>query len=148
MFPYALSGVILGLAGATVAPAILFWLVGTVGLSVSEGVFTFKKLLDAATGALAFSPAVIIVAGGHALFLGLPAFLLFQAFGKLSWRTAVAGGFLIGALPVSMISAPGSYTAWSSAAGTALVFGAFGVCGGAAFWFLWKRFGAQPSSSD
>jgi hypothetical protein len=102
--------------------------------------------------------AAFVIALGHAVVLGVPAVALLWHRRLVNWFTALATGFVIGAVPFGFISWPLSYgntNAWidhvqtiangvPTAAGwiqyvrTLLTFGAFGALGGLACWlWLW-----------
>ena len=161
-----LRGIALGLFGATCVPALVF---SAIGLASSGASGLAPDVI--ASGAFRFAIPAAIVAGAHALLLGLPAFLVLWKLGKANWLTSGSGGFVIGAAPLLLYSFPRDRPGWSSSgrmwgevrdfyvngtptvwewlgyAQSAAYFGFFGLCGGLAFWLLWKRFGPQPSSS-
>ena len=161
-----LRGIALGLVGAACVPALVFLTIGLAS-SWSSG-FAPDSI---ASGALRFVIPAVIVAGLHALLLGLPAFLVLWKLSKANWLTSGIGGFVIGAAPLLVYSFPRVRPGWSSSgrmwgevrdfyvngaptvwewlsyAQSAAYFGFYGLCGGLAFWLIWRRFGAQPSSS-
>jgi hypothetical protein len=124
------------IVGAALAPALL------VGLATGQANIVF----------LAF-----IVALAHAVFIGLPAALVFQRLGWLSLPAALAAGFLIGALPLGLIfavlpqadfaSVGGVPTAidrrltlagWVGLLQAAALFGVLGGLGGLTAWLIWR----------
>jgi len=162
-----LRGIALGLVGAACTPALVFLIIGLAS-SWSSG----SAIPDSvASGALRFVMPVLFVAGLHALLLGLPAFVVLWRLGKANGLTSCVGGFVVGATPLLLYSFPRARPGWSSSgqmwgevrnfyvdgaptlwewlgyAQSAAYFGFFGLCGGLTFWLLWRRFGAQPSSS-
>ena len=123
----------------------------------------FAALAPAAVfgfGSAQLATITFTVALGHALVLGLPAVWLGWATGRITLITSIVGGFVVGAIPIGVISWPLLYpdlktSAWSFgvptmisgaptlagwfnyAAGVAF-FGAFGAIGGFVFWVVLK----------
>ena len=83
------------------------------------------------------------VTGAHALLLGVPAALIYRQQG---WRhpvATVAGGFLIGALPIGSVIALGAEKSTSlrwllSVLEVVAACGGLGALGAAAFWLVLK----------
>jgi hypothetical protein len=123
------------------------------------GAIVPAALVALAFGSLAvFLPAVAITLG-HAVMLGVPAALLYR---RLQWRSpvfALAGGFLIGAVPAGLYFWPVERrlgtNAWSGATQTLIDgvptwagwleylqmlggFGCLGMLGAIAFWLTLK----------
>jgi hypothetical protein len=91
-----------------------------------------------------------LVAGGHLIAFGLPAFLLGLRLRAIHWWSCMLVSALIGGLPFTIWN-------WRTNSGMessiALVAGFCGLIGGAIFWGLWRfwvryDFGKSPSSSD
>ncbi|HEY1541748.1 MAG TPA: hypothetical protein VGG01_05020 [Xanthobacteraceae bacterium] len=99
-------------------------------------------------------PYVIVVALAHAVILGLPLFLLLNAWGRIGIAPSIVGGFAIGCLPVGLLTFPAwlneSFNAWSGGAQTVVngvttvagwleylqfigIFGSLGAIAGATF---------------
>ena len=82
-----------------------------------------------------------LIAIGHILILGIPAFLLGLRLHAIYWWSCILVGFVIGGLPVTLLTrAP------------QVVFIPYGLCGaiaGLGFWFLWRfwiRFDQQANN--
>lgn len=71
------------------------------GLLLSAGVVAL--LSSVSFGLRGFNPAFYI-ALAHACLIGLPLYLILRATRPLGWQTAVIGGFVIGALPVGLLT--------------------------------------------
>ncbi|WP_300300411.1 hypothetical protein [Ferrovibrio sp.] len=140
-------------------------LASTIVPTIAASVF-FDLYLVSGIAAFAFA-----VAFSHAVLLGIPLFLLVQARGLFNFFSAVAGGFLIGILPLGILIFPinisgGSssidgvlmisdglptYAGWMGYFETILISGLFGALGGFAFWLTLKcsaaRIRRHPASS-
>ena len=143
-------------------------------LPVVEAFIVAAAIPALLVGLFAWSWSVFLVAlmitSAHAVLLGLPLFLLLQMRGWVNVISAVAGGFLIGVLPVAAFTWPLRYpelqtSAWAGNYGqtmvdgvptlagwqqyfdAALFFGGFGASAGLAFWaYLWLRRRMSPSN--
>ena len=118
-------------------------------LALLVGGFASALAAGAAWGlsltALIFSLPVTI---GHALIFGLPAALYFR---RRSWThalAAMAGGFVVGAVPIGLLSVYSTLFYGPTTARTLLanlqivgMCGALGVPGGLAFWLTLRAFG-------
>lgn len=108
-------------------------------------------------GNTGFALLAFIVAFGHALLLGLPAALIFQKRGRDGILTAVAVGFLLGALPIGVLlalSGPPDFASvdrvptairgvrtgagWVSIIQASGALGLFGAVGGLSAWAVWR----------
>lgn len=135
--------------GAALAPALLAG--GHLVLTSPE-----TQAILSIPEAIGWAGWVFVVALLHAGLLGLPAALIVQRLGWANAFTAIAMGFVIGAVPVGLIifGAPAPTTAivggeliaadggWTSAgrAGlrrTVLNAGLYGAAGGLAAWLVW-----------
>jgi hypothetical protein len=125
-----------------------------------------------AGGALALSLSLIaivfLVALGHAVLLGIPLLALLWSRRLVNWLAAMVSGFVIGAVPIALVSWPLHYgerntNAWSdhiqtiangvpTAAGWiqylqgVVAFGAFGALGGVGCWLWLRTWRALPST--
>ena len=77
----------------------------------------------------------------HAVFFGLPLFLVFRLKGWINVMSCVVSGFVVGAVPAGLLSWPptnvnGVITAagWVNYVKPVIYFGSFGALGGFAFW--------------
>jgi hypothetical protein len=103
-------------------------------------------------------PLAFAITLGHAIILGLPVALLYRAKRWTRLEATLAGSFLIGAIPRSILNWPTDFSpgTTTSIAGipdiTAVqgwidyfegfaVFGGFGAVGGLVFWITLQRFG-------
>jgi hypothetical protein len=125
------ASAITAVLAAAATPAILFG--------------ALARSLDA--GAVAFAIAL-----PHALVLGLPLFLLLRAKRRVNALASVVGGFLVGALPIGILSGLtglAGHGDWGPAdlLPTA-VLGTFGATGGLAFFLLWRILGAAFERTD
>ena len=165
------SGIGAGLAGAMCVPGLMLWMLAGYYAFLATPARTPSALADAAIQAFPFAIYAAIVAGAHAVVLGVPAFLLLRRFGKATWRMSALAGGLIGLLPFAIYAFPRVRPGWSSGAWmwgehrrfyvdgvptlwewlsyaeNILMFAVFGASAALAFWLLWRRFGDQPSSS-
>lgn len=107
---------------------------------------------------------VFVVAIAHAFLLGLPVGLLIKKFDLVSARSAALGGFLIGALPLTLwlaLTPPPSYSSsggvvtaidgvctaegwWEILRGSGLN-GAAGLVGGLCALVIWRRLTRHPT---
>lgn len=115
--------VVKGLALAAVTPPALLVL----AFLLWETIFNFGSGIIPLAG---FAALVIfsgtLVAGMHALVLGLPLFQLLMCWGWPRWWMAAAGGFLVGAVPLTLVTASLNIVE--------LALGGLGMAGGLAFW--------------
>lgn len=102
-----------------------------------------------------FVASCLVVSGAHVVVLGIPAYLLMRWRGLVRWWSALLAGFILGAVPVGIVTwpllhaRPGSYASsngveimvngiptmagWLQYAAGAAFFGAFGLLAAAAF---------------
>ena len=137
--------------------AIAVWALATVigaGVAAALAAGAFED-------AWAFMPAVTVTAT-HAVIFGVPAALLFRHRGWTSPWAALAGGFVIGVVPLEVYlaftEASANVNTWSSSGPTMVngvrtwsgwmehiqfmsVLGGFGAGGAFAFWLTLKFFG-------
>jgi hypothetical protein len=93
--------------------------------------------------AWAFLPAVTVTAA-HAVIFGVPAALFFRRQGWTSPWAALAGGFVIGVVPLEvyvLINGVGTWSGWREHIEFTAVLGGFGAGGAFAFWLTLKLFG-------
>jgi hypothetical protein len=91
--------------------------------------------------ASAFFPA-FIAAGAHAALIGLPLYLMLDLRYRITFPLIMGASILVGAVPIPLaVFLPfvfGGFGDMESVAMPALVLGAFGACGGLAFWLVLK----------
>ncbi len=75
------------------------------------------------------------IAVAHAILLAMPAYALLSRRWRLRAWNAALGGFVVGAVPIGLLSV---------SADVAAVTGGFGAAGGLAFWLLLRRTVASP----
>ncbi len=119
---------------------VLALLVGAVASALAAGAVWGLSLIG-----LMFSLPVTL---GHALIVGLPAALYFRRRGWRHVLAAMAGGFVVGAVPIGLLlvwaalfdgpATTRTLLACLEIAGTA---GGLGIPGGLAFWLTLKAFG-------
>jgi len=109
---------------------------------------------------------VFIVAFVHGLLFGLPLGLLAQKLNFVSAAASAIGGFLVGALPISLLLALTPPPSYSSAGGVvtsiagvrtlegwlqivkgAGLYGVCGVFGGLCAWAVWHQLDRRPKTS-
>lgn len=100
-------------------------------LFASAGAAALPTVLLGSWALIAF-PLGFIIAFLHALFLGLPAYLVVRRRIVVSWGATAVSGFLVGALPVAVYSLSDLEFAPAKAIPAGL-FGLCGACGGLAF---------------
>jgi hypothetical protein len=109
-----------------------------------------------------FLMAIVVVASGVALLLGIPAFLLLNRFGRASWTSLAIAGATLGMLPVALawprhlpgysagVSWHGKYVdtyiqggpttyAWLTYGENVFYFGVHGLIGALVFYAIWRR---------
>jgi len=114
-------------------------LVASIAASLLGGSILGLLFAREAVAALAAAPVVLLyalvfgfpLAFGHALLLGLPAYLWLERRYRLRWWNAMGAGAVIGALPSFFWIGPMS--AWDGIV-PLLILGASGVGGGLVFW--------------
>jgi hypothetical protein len=107
-----------------------------------------------------FAALSFVIAAAHVVTLGIPGILLVRTFGKMSGWASLLMGFVLGAIPIGLLSWPLRYGAQRVSAshegvvtlvngvptlagwldwayGTALM-GLLGALGGGAFWLVWR----------
>jgi hypothetical protein len=90
----------------------------------------------------------------HALLLGAPVFAFAYRRGWVNAITCIAGAFVIGAVPVGILSwplwldRPVTRFEWLRYAQSADIFGLFGALGGLAFWSTLRLCGLLPRTSS
>ena len=109
---------------------------------------TAPALLFAAfTGSLGMGAFAFIIALPHALVLGLPLFLVLRAKGWVNAGSSLGGGFLVGAIPMAVLTGLGN-SDWLTNILAVSLFGVCGATGGLAFFLLWKVFTPAPERSE
>src|SRR5262245_63952606 len=88
-------------------------------LATYAAAFLFAALAPAllyslAGGSYQLLPLTLTVTLAHALVLGLPLFLIVRRTGWVNVFSATAGGFLIGAIPIGLMSWPLTWTRGSN----------------------------------
>lgn len=110
-----------GLAAATVAAAL--------------PPTTIALVMGPAMGALV-AVVALIIAGAHAVLIGLPTYWLLSRFWPVRWWSATLGGAVVGSVPAAMMVLPeGSLKVWD-------VIAPLGAVAGFVFWLA-----AKPRSS-
>ena len=90
---------------------------------------------------IAMDGYVIFVALAHAIFIGLPVFVICRWCGWTQWWVSIVGGFMIGILPVSILVLHTANAGLSSDDIYFMgVFGLMGMAGGFSAWLVWKFF--------
>ena len=119
--------------GARVAAALLF-----AGLAPALVMAALWHAAKIAPVVFAFTFAIAFY---HAVFFGLPLFLVFRLKGWINVMSCVVSGFVVGAVPAGLLSWPptnvnGVITAagWVNYVKPVIYFGSFGALGGFAFW--------------
>ena len=92
---------------------------------------------------LFFTVFAFLVAVIHIALLGIPIFLLGWYLRLIRWWTALPASFIIGAILTVFAFLGGRPFDYFFPLAT--IMGAFGVCGGLTFWFLW-RYWVSPDS--
>jgi hypothetical protein len=127
---------------------------------------------DGYAGVRSWKVAVMafVVSGAHVLLLGLPAFALVIRTKSFAWWSAVGLGFLLGALPLALLSWPLNYgqgtsashwengrmvetlvngvptsAGWWSYVGGVAAMGCLGAVGGLSFWLVLRALRSRPS---
>lgn len=85
------------IVGAALAPAVIFWLPAVAR-------YLHAGETEAISVAFLFTFYVFVIALGHAVFFGLPAVIFFQRRGWTTIKEAAGIGFLVGALPMAVLS--------------------------------------------
>jgi hypothetical protein len=110
---------------------------------------------------------VMLVATAAVLFLGIPTFLVLRRFDVTGWTPMTMAGFMLGALPVALLSWPGrrpGYSsnefrdgqyvstyidgvpttyAWLDYGESVAYFGLHGLVGALVFYVVWRRLGGR-----
>lgn len=107
-----------------------------------------------------FAILAVLIASAHVVLLGLPAFLVMNAFRIITWLKSAVTGFVLGAIPAGIFALPfvhsavdstgyyvevgnvvyttvGGWTVWLKVVGS---MGVLGTLGGLSFWFAWRGF--------
>ena len=115
-------------------------LVGALASALAAGAFWGLGLPGRRTG--------LAIAVGHAVLLGLPAALYFRRRRWTHVLAAIAGGFVIGAVPIGLYLAGATLVDGKPTVADLLtclriagIGGAFGAPGGLAFWLTLRAFG-------
>lgn len=109
-------------------------LVAAVAAASTLGVF-FVAMAPAAPAPAGLATALVFgtpIAFLHALFMGIPIYILLRRRWALTWLRSAIGGFAVGALPWGLFSFSISIDAWDVIAAIGLMGGA-GTIGGLAF---------------
>jgi len=118
-----------GLLAASLIPALLFAvftpLSGTLDIKSFLGTFLIAYLFSAIATAV----------------FGVPIFLLFRRFGIITWWSALAGGFLAGALVSIVIRLPGPPNVRDL-----VIDGPIAAASALVFWLIWRQ-GQEPPST-
>lgn len=105
-----------------------------------------------------FAAICLAISAAHVIVLGIPAYLVLRWRGSLRWWTALLSGFVLGAIPVGVVSWPLCYSdlkssatsngvqimvdgiptmaGWFQYLGGISLFGAFGIFSAAVFWVI------------
>src|SRR5947209_6422893 len=105
--------VVVALLVAAATPATLFTFFQLLGLALAESLDS-KDFEVVGTWLMVF-----IVAFLHALFFGIPMYFIAKLLHLTRWWVSMAGGFLIGAMPVAISGSPypnSDYKVWDGKA--------------------------------
>ena len=120
---------------ASVAAAFLF-----AGLAPALVMAALWHAAKIASAVFAFTFAIAFY---HAVFFGLPLFLVFRSKGWINVMSCVVSGFAVGALPAGVLTWPMQHpivngviaaAGWVNYVKPLIYFGSFGALGGFAFW--------------
>lgn len=154
------------LVAAIVGPAVLMiglYIYDSFQLPVADDGYLWVRVRN-------FSVMVLMVSTAFVVFLGVPAFLLLRWKQLVHWWSAIAGGFLLAALPMALFAWPMRYShlkgsavingvhtmidgvptvaGWLQYAVGIVMFGALGAIGGLCFWLVWRHEAQQRTPGE
>lgn len=151
--------VVVALLAAAAAPATLFTVLGLLRFA-QAGPLAYIQYVEVLGPWL----MVFVVALFHAVVFGLPVYFMARSLHFTHWLVSLAGGFLIGALPIAICGWPdpgtGNYQVWDGEKmvdhfviiglsihaeyvhflGVVCEMGFCGTAGGFAAWLVWRYF--------
>ncbi len=153
---------VVGAIAAAIIPSAVFLAPLAFRIAEPDGPFAWSRF-----GGIAF--LAVLIAGAHVAFLGVPSFLLLQWKNAVTWWTPIALGFLLGCLPLAILSWPHSDSGssashwqdgrmvatvidgvptkdgWIEYAQGIAAMGGYGALGGVAFWLVWRVMRSKKS---